>query len=660
MTALAITPNWKNKSAKFRGTIAAGEHVAVTIQNDDGSGSAYVTSTQNLRLNVISPATGRLLATFPPPAAEGETPETWDDDTTPLSCTLNLNTVQMLMAVHPGETRNLLFVLDDYESKTLYFKDMCEVTHWPRRVGEEEPLNLDGYRDFVEETERRLSEFSVRLEELGGQVEAAAANAEASARSAADSADSADRAMVAAQSAASTAQEIASSKADLVDGKVPSSQLPAYVDDVLEFATLSDFPSPGMEGKIYVAKDTNKTYRWSGTQYTEIANPTLDSDVTKNSANGVKSSGIWSALWGTATTAFSSLYDWCVAQLAGKASTADATLTERGFSEWNVVCSDPTVQGVVVYDDYEWKYKLYDPNILDFLFGETEPIWPEDSATSLQFRYVDADLTFVATRTALSGYILGPDKQTNPNRDKPLASEAEAEALRSGKQDALDTQQLANIAAVPDKLDTGGGTMTGVLHIPYGLLSVESGTGDARWVIEWQSAVDVWALKIKPENSDTPYYIIFPNTGGTLALTAGTGHTGNLAALDAQGNPTDAGWTAGDLARYALTTKTISNGAVTLDDRAINAVAVSSSLASLTVNFPTATSGKARDFGLRLSVASGITTAPELVLPQGITFENADGEVPEIGADGAATILYFTETTAGVFLVKGEVVTAIS
>ena len=111
---------------------------------------------------------------------------------------------------------------------------------------------------------------------------------------------------------------------------------------------------------------------------------------------------------------------------------------------------------------------------------------------------------------------------------------------------------------------------------------------------------------------------------------------------------------------YDLVTKTISNNAVTLDDRAINAVAVSSALASLTVNFPTATSGKVRDFGLRLTVASGITTAPQLVLPQGVTCENADGTPPEIGADGAATILYFTETASGVFLVKGEVVQTIS
>ena len=44
-------------------------------------------------------------------------------------------------------------------------------------------------------------------------------------------------------------------------GKVPSSQLPSYVDDVLEFNSQSNFPSTGETGKIYIAKDTNKTYR---------------------------------------------------------------------------------------------------------------------------------------------------------------------------------------------------------------------------------------------------------------------------------------------------------------------------------------------------------------------------------------------------------------
>jgi len=54
-------------------------------------------------------------------------------------------------------------------------------------------------------------------------------------------------------------------------GKVPSSQLPSYVDDVLEYNSLSDFPATGETGKIYIAKDTNKTYRWSGTAYVEIS-----------------------------------------------------------------------------------------------------------------------------------------------------------------------------------------------------------------------------------------------------------------------------------------------------------------------------------------------------------------------------------------------------
>lgn len=55
------------------------------------------------------------------------------------------------------------------------------------------------------------------------------------------------------------------------NGRVPSSQLPSYVDDVIEADTLTAFPETGESGKIYIAKDTNKTYRWSGTDYTEIS-----------------------------------------------------------------------------------------------------------------------------------------------------------------------------------------------------------------------------------------------------------------------------------------------------------------------------------------------------------------------------------------------------
>lgn len=54
-------------------------------------------------------------------------------------------------------------------------------------------------------------------------------------------------------------------------GKVPAEQLPSYVDDVVEFANKAAFPADGESGKIYVAQDTNITYRWSGTGYVEIS-----------------------------------------------------------------------------------------------------------------------------------------------------------------------------------------------------------------------------------------------------------------------------------------------------------------------------------------------------------------------------------------------------
>lgn len=61
-----------------------------------------------------------------------------------------------------------------------------------------------------------------------------------------------------------------STKADLVGGVVPANQLPSFVNDVLEYASLAAFPVTGEASKIYIALDTNKTYRWGGSSYVEI------------------------------------------------------------------------------------------------------------------------------------------------------------------------------------------------------------------------------------------------------------------------------------------------------------------------------------------------------------------------------------------------------
>lgn len=66
-------------------------------------------------------------------------------------------------------------------------------------------------------------------------------------------------------------------------GKVPESQLPSYVDDVLEFENMASFPVTGEAGKIYVALNTNLVYRWSGSIYVEIS-PSIALGETANTA----------------------------------------------------------------------------------------------------------------------------------------------------------------------------------------------------------------------------------------------------------------------------------------------------------------------------------------------------------------------------------------
>ena len=59
-------------------------------------------------------------------------------------------------------------------------------------------------------------------------------------------------------------------KCPLVNGKVPSANLPSYVDDVLEYANFASFPVTGESGKIYIASNTNFIYRWTGSAYFQL------------------------------------------------------------------------------------------------------------------------------------------------------------------------------------------------------------------------------------------------------------------------------------------------------------------------------------------------------------------------------------------------------
>jgi len=67
----------------------------------------------------------------------------------------------------------------------------------------------------------------------------------------------------------------------LVNGVIPSSQLPSYVDEILEYSNFENFPTTGQNGKIYLAIGTRKRYRWSGSMYIEIPISAVDSVAGK-------------------------------------------------------------------------------------------------------------------------------------------------------------------------------------------------------------------------------------------------------------------------------------------------------------------------------------------------------------------------------------------
>lgn len=63
------------------------------------------------------------------------------------------------------------------------------------------------------------------------------------------------------------------------NGVVPSTQLPSYVDDVVEVATEAALPETGESGKIYITADTNLIFRWvkDSAKYVEIPRTSAES-----------------------------------------------------------------------------------------------------------------------------------------------------------------------------------------------------------------------------------------------------------------------------------------------------------------------------------------------------------------------------------------------
>ena len=200
-----------------------------------------------------------------------------------------------------------------------------------------------------------------------------------------------------------------------------------YVLGFADFSVLSFMPVPAPGDTFYLlryfdqapatpkegdaAKIDGVLKFYNGTAWEAFAAPpTLDDAVTPTSANGVKSSGIWSAIWGALSAlpaGFSSLYDWCVSQLAGKLDKSGGTVT----GDINMPTGLLYAGDVVTRSYFDFSKPDESSKYLDS---------PEHSGKAL----TDADI---------------------------LDSSSALGAAFDGKQSALSAQQLANIAAVPNK-----------------------------------------------------------------------------------------------------------------------------------------------------------------------------------------------------------------
>ena len=128
------------------------------------------------------------------------------------------------------------------------------------------------------------------------------------------------------------------------DGKIPSSQLPSFVDDVLEYDTESAFPSAGEAGKIYVDKSTNKTFRWSGTQYVVIGSSLALGTTTGSAFDGANGQAAYTHAVTNKGAAFTSgLYK--ITTNAEGHVTAATKVSKTDITELGIPAQDTTALG---------------------------------------------------------------------------------------------------------------------------------------------------------------------------------------------------------------------------------------------------------------------------------------------------------------------------
>lgn len=143
------------------------------------------------------------------------------------------------------------------------------------------------------------------------------------------------------------------------NGKIPVTQLPSYVSDIIEVTGIGAAPETGEADKIYVDTETNKTYRWSGTSYVEISASDI---VTASEKNGyIKINGMDIAVYTPVQADWNETDDTKPAFIKNKPTIPQATIVDTELSE----TSTNSVQNKVITAALNDKVDVSDTLILN-------------------------------------------------------------------------------------------------------------------------------------------------------------------------------------------------------------------------------------------------------------------------------------------------------
>lgn len=335
-------------------------------------------------------------------------------------------------------------------------------------------------------------------------------------------------------------------RADLINAQTYYSGGVVRVPTRNDYAVvLADETHGGAEWRyIYAVADGETVGQWEA-QYPVEGVIAYDNTVTPTSGNGVKSSGIWSMIWGALSalpTGFSSLYDWVVSKLSEYRDKLD--LAVYGFG--NATVALPDGFSITYYGEtytapvggetitFIGPVPSSNPNVPNNKF-----YYPSNLGTLDSF---DPNNYSVWCLVCLSGgdtpdmlmYKTGPSYSISGwNSAAPTLTLSNGEATGGAPTMARPIGVTGDTLAKASQMNAA---LAGKLG-NSGDQTITSGTQAIGFGFD---ATDPW-IKFTDGNGNT-VYAYRPSASGTLALAAPDPTSGNLAALDADGNPTDAGY----------------------------------------------------------------------------------------------------------------------